>query len=324
MIKTLLTGAAMALALSSPVLAQDDAPDVTPAQAQVRERMAVALMDICLPATNGADLASSPILTALGSPSVSTPDYDPEVRELVTDDGVHVTRYTSSACGVQYFRPEDLPIPDDEGVGDALNAVLDLIDTPGSGWTRNEPDGLGYPPFNSSDFRHWIEIDIQRDSAVVHRYLNPPEVVRAFFEATARADARSGPQAVIEAVDTCAAFVRAVTREPEDSEAYELESELAPLDGLTRFLGGPNPKLRGDLDSWLTLDGTECTLEVMASQDGDRYLDRFKADVVARLTVAGSGWTAASEGAWTRTDGARLALGERGDDRQTWIVIPAS
>lgn len=329
MIKTLLSGAAMAVALGSPALAKDDERPVTPVQAQVRERMAVAVLDLCLPVTNGADMAASPALAALGSPEVTTPDYDPETRETVTDDGVHVTRYANGACGAQYMRPETLPpISEEQGVvGDALRGVIARLDAAGSGWAHQGGDWGEWPRVVSADFTHWIEIDLRRDSATVTRYLNPPEVVRAYFEATARAEARSGPQAILDAPDTCALFLAPETVGPELSEAYERTLELDATQIQAAFIGrmSDGSALRGNLDAWLVANEGDCSIQANARPDfPDGDLNTLRSGVLALLGAEGSGWIATGDKAWTRADGARLALGDGDPDTQAWTVIPAS
>ena len=317
-----LVAAAIAATLATPVAAQRSIQAAADrADAQVSDRIMIAVLDLCVPVTDGAGFESLPAFAALGSPPVETADYDPEIRELTTDDGVHVIRYDAETCGVSYERPEDLPVRDEVSDGDALFARVDM---PGSGWSRRAGEPLNWVIFDADDYRHWMGIGFPGVSIEVHRYLNPPELVRAYYEASARADARPAAETVVAAVDACGLLPDVYADNvgpPDESEAARRTDELSPEGLQVHYDTGPTARMRGDLNSYLTRDRVGCRLEVkpgLPEHQGE--FEMISDGVTALLDRSGSGWTSSGANAWTRSDGARLSWSVVDAETLIWTI----
>lgn len=303
-----LVAAVMATTLATPVMAQGRVQTAADrADAQVSDRIMIAVLDLCVPVTDGAEFESLPAFAALGSPPVETADYDPEIHEITTDDGVHVIRYNAESCGVSYKRPEHLPVRNEVSDGDALFARVDL---PGSGWSRRAGEPLNWVVFDADDYRHWMGISFPRVSIEVHRYLNPPEVVRAYYEASARADARPAAETVVAAVDACGLLPGGDedVGAPDESEAARRAYELSPEGLQVHYDTGPNARMRGDLNSYLNRDPAGCSLEVKPGlPEPQGEFGMISDGVTALLNRSGSNWMSSGANAWIRSDGARLS-----------------
>ncbi len=320
--------AALALvSVTSTAWAQEPAdPPVSPARAQVRERMAIALLDLCQSVTDGAHMANSPYLVALGSPTVTGHDDDPRVRQLMTDDGVQVSS-RGTHCSVWYVRPDAVFPAPDEGVGDELSVIYDRLDDPEAVWTLSGGDFPYYGPYVAADFQHWLEISVRGDYASIGRYLSQPQAVRAYFEAIKKADARSAPEAILAAPDACAALLALEAALPEDSDASRMADELPEIDMHTVWGFGRAAdayRLRGDIDSSLTAEGSSCLLQVNPESSGPgSNRDAMRSSVLALLAAPLSGWSALGENSWIRIDGARLSLSDTSADNLVWTIEPA-
>lgn len=302
-------------------------PPASPARAQVRERMAVAVLDLCQSVTDGADMAASPWLVGLGSPTVTAPDDDPGTLRLATEDGILVA-WSGGSCRVSYVGPDgdDLAGREDEGADNAVSVLHDRVSAPEAGWTLAGGDLPDYVHYVAADFRHWLTIDMSSNSASIGRYLSQPETVRAYFEAIEQANNRSAPEAILGAPDACAAFVTSEPDLPEGGDASRMAGELPKYDLHIAWAGrgGGGVYLRGAVDSSLTDEGSGCRLQINAdrsSPGGD--LDVMRSSVLALLAAPRSGWSERGANSWVRVDGARLSLGERSGETQLWMIEPA-
>jgi hypothetical protein len=299
---------------------------INPLQAQVRERMAVAVLDLCQSVTDGAEMAASPWLVALGSPEVTAADYDPGTLESVTEDGIRVV-WSGSSCSVSYVGPDRGYFPEPgEGEGDAVSVLQDRVSAPEARWTLAGGDLPDYAHYVAADFRHWLRIDVSSNAASIGRYLNPPERVRAYFEAIEQANNRSAPEAILGAPDACAAFFASEPDLPEDSDASRMARELPTYDLQIAWAGrgGGGVYLRGAVDSSLEDEGSGCRLQINADRSGPGGdLDVIRSSVLALLAAPRSGWSERGENSWVRADGARLSLGERSGETQFWMIEPA-
>lgn len=328
MIRPALTAIALAGVTSIAWAQEPIKPPLSPAQAQVRERMAVAVLDLCQSVTDGADMATSPWLVVLGSPEVSAPDHDAGTLELTTEDGIQVSRLGNS-CRVSYVGPDrgDVAEQADDGADSPVSVLHDRVSAPEAGWTLAGGDLPDYVHFVATDFRHWLRIDVSSNAASIGRYLSQPEQVRAYFEAIEQANNRSAPEAILAAPDACAAFVASEPDLPNDSDASRMARELPTYDLHFAWAGrgGGGVYLRGNVDSSLEDEGSGCRLQINADQNGQGGdLDVMRSSVLALLSAPQSGWSERGENSWARADGARLSVGERSGETQFWMIEPAS
>lgn len=291
MIKTLLTGVAMAMALSSPVLAQEDEPFLppTPAQRQVQDRVATAVFDVCLPLLDGADATSGWARLGVAPPAV--PGADDEPLSIETDDGVRVL-VSSDRCSIGAAYDEEA------GVGDALNGLTTRMEAAAAAWTQQPGlEGVGVP-YLSADARTLIFPTFPDASVSVTRFTISPEEVRAHYAAVETAERRTAGEAVMATPALCAVMKDEDTAPTPDFGGVQVE-----IGGYDRFSGA---LLRGQLIAYLQTVDAGCTLEVIGGDPTPTNPTRI--EIGAALSAAGSGWTTAGANAWTRVDGARIAV----------------
>ncbi len=158
-------------------------------------------------------------------------------------------------------------------------------------------EGVGVP-YLSADARTLIFPNIPRSSVSVTRFSASPEEVRAHFAAARAAERRTAGEVVVATPALCA-FLK--DEDPASTSNFgEVEVEIGGYDRNGGVL------LRGQLIAYLETADEGCTLEVIGADPAPTNPTRI--EIASALSDSGSGWTAAGSNAWSRADGARIAV----------------
>ncbi|WP_269516030.1 hypothetical protein [Brevundimonas subvibrioides] len=149
-------------------------------------------------------------------------------------------------------------------------------------------------------------------------------------QARAAAQARSGPQAILEAVDVCDAWMTTAEDNgldqttPYQQTVHDAVARISRdfIDVQTHAVGEIQAylALNGALDVWISEGHAGCPLNVASSGGRNLELNRLRPGVLALLSAEDSGWTADEDNVWVRYDGWGLFLGEDTSEPQAWSI----
>lgn len=149
-------------------------------------------------------------------------------------------------------------------------------------------------------------------------------------QARAAAEARSGPQAILEAVDVCEAWMTTAEDNgldpltPYQQAVHDAVAQIS-IDFVavqTHAAGetGAFLALNGALDVWINEGHGGCPLNIASSGGRNLELNRLRPGVLALLSAEDSGWTADEDNVWVRYDRWGLFLGEDTSEPQSWGI----
>lgn len=152
-------------------------------------------------------------------------------------------------------------------------------------------------------------------------------------QARAAAEARTGPQAILEAVDVCQAWMTTAEDNgldpltPYQQAVHDAVAQISmDFVDVQTHAGNDNGAylaLNGALDVWINEGHGGCPLNDGAEGGRNLELNRLRPGVLALLGTEDSGWTADEDNVWVRYDGWGLYLGEDTSDPQAWSIALA-
>ena len=284
-------------------------PRVPAAPMTIQQELASVLFNVCLPASRGGSplSAGSPIMAALGNPTVVTNDETGETMSTFrTPRGLNV--YLVPGTGHCEVSSAGLDLPEDIDLFTALDPLV-------KDWAL-----LGDGVLGSPDYRFAIVESIRYASAEFNRFSVPPAVVKAHFDRIAANAALPFPAALKQVIAACPRFLAIGKMEDGVAEVNGFP-ELSEL-GSWSFVGGTS-SLETDAGS---LDAVDGHCEIVRSWDGtDAATTRTSlAEVEAARTALSdpaSGWRTTGADAWTAPDGSRVAYA-REDGVARFTITP--